>query len=230
MPSAVPADVQAAIIAEYLAGAHTGALATSYGWSPSTLHRIYREAGIKADRRRSGQASWVKRTGLPPDDGTLEGGFRWCSDCRERKPMDDFYWMRSRTRGTQIRKRRCKSCHYIACKARANLRANRRKYLYGMSAEDYDRMLAEQGEACAICREPAADDDGRGLHVDHDHASGAVRGLLCGNCNQGLGRFRDNPDYLHAAASYLERQGLDSCEFPVRIVDPIGQTYLAARG
>ena len=48
-------------------------------------------------------------------------------------------------------------------------------------------MLAEQGGLCAICKSaPAA-------HVDHDHATGAVRALLCFNCNGGLGQFKDNP-------------------------------------
>ena len=58
-------------------------------------------------------------------------------------------------------------------------------------------MLAEQGGVCAICKvAPAA-------HVDHDHATGAVRALLCFNCNGGLGQFKDDPDLLRAAADYV---------------------------
>lgn len=58
-------------------------------------------------------------------------------------------------------------------------------------------MLAEQGGLCAICKTaPAAD-------VDHDHVTGAVRALLCFNCNGGLGQFKDNPAFLHAAAYYV---------------------------
>jgi hypothetical protein len=59
-------------------------------------------------------------------------------------------------------------------------------------------MLEAQGGVCAICRAaPAA-------HVDHDHATGEVRALLCFNCNGGLGQFRDDPFLLHVAAFYVE--------------------------
>ena len=59
-------------------------------------------------------------------------------------------------------------------------------------------MLAEQGGLCAICGvAPAA-------HVDHDHETGAVRALLCFNCNGGLGQFKDDPAVLRAAAGYVE--------------------------
>jgi hypothetical protein len=62
-------------------------------------------------------------------------------------------------------------------------------------------MLEDQGGLCAICRTaPAA-------HVDHDHQTGAVRALLCFNCNGGLGQFRDDPGLLHLAAFYLEHHG-----------------------
>lgn len=60
-------------------------------------------------------------------------------------------------------------------------------------------MLAAQGGLCAVCQEALA------VHVDHDHATGAVRDLLCFNCNGGLGQFRDDPELLRAAAAYVER-------------------------
>ena len=59
-------------------------------------------------------------------------------------------------------------------------------------------MHAAQGGVCAICRTAPAE------HVDHDHATGAVRALLCFNCNGGLGQFRDDPSLLYVAAFYLE--------------------------
>lgn len=90
---------------------------------------------------------------------------------------------------------------------RANLKAK-----FGLSLEDYDRMLAEQGGTCAIC--PATEAGGRHntfFAVDHDHAccpgkgscGKCVRGLLCAKCNFALGQFDDDPDRLMAAVAYL---------------------------
>jgi hypothetical protein len=74
---------------------------------------------------------------------------------------------------------------------------------YNISADEFDLMLDAQGGGCALCgvrpKRLAS------LHVDHDHETGAVRGLLCIGCNQGLGQFRDDPELLRAAAEYVER-------------------------
>jgi hypothetical protein len=71
---------------------------------------------------------------------------------------------------------------------------------FGISAETYRAILLAQGGRCAICRGQSV----RGpLAVDHDHATGQIRGLLCTLCNRGLGAFRDDPAFLQAAASYL---------------------------
>lgn len=64
-------------------------------------------------------------------------------------------------------------------------------------------MLAAQGGTCAICGKEC--DIHRNLAVDHDHESGKVRGLLCQNCNVGLGHFKDNPALLQQAIDYLRR-------------------------
>jgi hypothetical protein len=72
---------------------------------------------------------------------------------------------------------------------------------YGLTPGDYDRMLAEQDGACAICTRP--EPNGKALHVDHCHATGQVRALLCGQCNRALGQMQDDPDRLLAAAAYL---------------------------
>jgi hypothetical protein len=75
----------------------------------------------------------------------------------------------------------------------------KRKYRYGVDETQYQLMCEEQHWLCAICGNPST----RNLHVDHDHATGKIRGLLCGPCNHGLGMFRDDPKRLRAAIRYL---------------------------
>lgn len=73
---------------------------------------------------------------------------------------------------------------------------------YGLTLARFAEMLAEQGGRCAICQ--SASPGTRDWHVDHDHATNAVRGLLCNACNKGLGLFRDSPAHLLAAERYLQ--------------------------
>jgi len=75
---------------------------------------------------------------------------------------------------------------------------------YGITEEIYERIFTKQNGKCAICR---CQQRYQRLAVDHDHKTGMVRGLLCVQCNRGLGRFFDSPARLIAAAEYLERTG-----------------------
>ncbi|MEA2945688.1 MAG: hypothetical protein QOI40_1018 [Alphaproteobacteria bacterium] len=74
------------------------------------------------------------------------------------------------------------------------------KTAYGLTMEDYDRMLARQQGACAICKRKPL----QRLCVDHCHLTNMVRGLLCRRCNVGLGHFEDDARLLHEAATYVE--------------------------
>lgn len=74
---------------------------------------------------------------------------------------------------------------------------------FGITSAEYDEQLRRQGGGCAICRAPVADERGHRLHVDHCHATGRFRGILCGECNLGIGKFKDDPDLLIRAAAYL---------------------------
>lgn len=85
----------------------------------------------------------------------------------------------------------------------ANRRRNRKlRHKYGITLTEMQSILAKQGGVCAIC---GTDYPGvQGWHIDHNHGTGEVRGVLCQPCNSGLGQFGDTPDLLDAAADYLE--------------------------
>ena len=97
--------------------------------------------------------------------------------------------------------------------SRATGRRSRLKRRYGITEDTYAVLEDIQGLCCAICTEPAG--SGVGLHskrlsVDHDHATGKIRGLLCSKCNSGLGSFKDSLLLLEAAADYLKRPTADA--------------------
>jgi hypothetical protein len=73
----------------------------------------------------------------------------------------------------------------------------------GLSLLDIENMLAKQGGGCAICATTTPRGKGTWI-IDHDHKTGAVRGLLCTTCNLALGQMGDDPDRLRKAAKYLE--------------------------
>jgi hypothetical protein len=79
------------------------------------------------------------------------------------------------------------------------------RHLYGMTLEAYEILLAEQGGVCASCSGPPTT-HGR-LVVDHDHRTGAIRGLVCHHCNAAIGYAGDSPKRLEAAAAYLRKRG-----------------------
>ncbi len=83
-------------------------------------------------------------------------------------------------------------------------RAGHLKRKYGITVGQYDEMLAAQGGGCCICGRPPREDVS--LHVDHDHSTGEVRGILCFRCNNALADFQDDQQLLQKAAAYLDRQ------------------------
>ncbi len=105
--------------------------------------------------------------------------------------------------------------HYRANRDRINAGAVHKNRLrkFGITRAEYEAILTAQGHVCRICRRPeTATRNGKlkSLAVDHDHATGRVRGILCQTCNTLLGSSRDNIDVLRAAITYLEEHGSSS--------------------
>jgi len=142
---------------------------------------------------------------------------KWCGRCKADLPLTYFAKNSAKKDGLQERCTPCRNEHYN--KNRADISERRRasyctdtswerkiQYAYNLTKEDFLKMLDSQGNVCAICR---SDDWGCGKkttrpHVDHNHETGKVRGLLCNNCNRSLGLLKDNADVLKSAVKYLE--------------------------
>lgn len=90
-------------------------------------------------------------------------------------------------------------------KANPEKRKAQRLTKYGLTPPEINALMAKQSNACAICETTGLEGPKRFPFVDHCHSTGKVRGLLCENCNLGLGQFMDRPDWLRKAAEYLEQ-------------------------
>lgn len=147
-----------------------------------------------------------------------------CRACLAAKPEDGFCSDRKRKDGRSVY---CRECSAAKSKARRTdvVRENERRYRnrnrvavkaretryhlrrrYGMTEEAYRALVVAQAGRCAACRDTPAPD--ARLEVDHDHADGRVRGLLCGPCNRALGHLRDSPLRIAGLLAYAERIAL----------------------
>ena len=131
-----------------------------------------------------------------------EDGLRPCGGkCKRRLPAKAFSRSTRRPDGLDFYCRECKADY----QAEWTLMRN-----FGLTKATYDRMLADQGGGCAICgKEFGMIRAGKRLRlaVDHDHLTGAVRGILCADCNRGIGMFKDDPRLLQAAVDYISNKG-----------------------
>lgn len=138
-----------------------------------------------------------------------------CNTCREGKPLRDFHVARSRKPwGRHARCKMCVSAYDVgrrrdySAEYRSGIkRASHFKLKYGITQGQFDALVLGQSGLCAICdKQGDLERHGR-LSVDHDHAlpegSGSVRGLLCGECNHGIGKLGDDPERLRRAMEYL---------------------------
>ncbi len=152
-----------------------------------------------------------------------------CATCGKWKPHSNFV-VKSKARPPCVRSK-CNKCR--AGPSMDKLRKARSKWdaacngnrfgitragakniwsLYRITLDEYDDMDSRQGGVCAICLKPCR--RFKRLSIDHDHKTGAVRGLLCQSCNAGIGNLRDDPEILAAAKAYLDkwRAKLNTCQ------------------
>ena len=122
---------------------------------------------------------------------------RWRVKNPEKSRMHARRWRLANPEKARAGKRRWSLAHP------EKVRAHRLYSNYRIRPSEYAALFAAQGGVCAICKKPAP--NGRRLHVDHDHETKTVRGLLCVSCNQAIGGLGDTFEAVEVAFLYLLR-------------------------
>jgi hypothetical protein len=159
-----------------------------------TCNKTICKAYYEARKRRNGK--------LVRPRNPIINGLKNCRQCNTVKLISEF-WKHGKFPGAY-----CKICASEAGKAwyKENKRKDKDWKLrrtYGLTIDQYEQILARQNYKCAICK--VSNPKGRnGFNVDHCHETSKIRGLLCSNCNIGIGNLQHDPDILRAALKYLE--------------------------
>jgi hypothetical protein len=151
-----------------------------------------------------------------------------CTRCKESRPITEFHKTKKSKDGLNFWCKPCRKVHGIGYRTspqgRERINKNAAEYrkkmrsnpdykrmlwrkgvrrLYGLSEEQFNKILEQQDHCCAICSAPQTS-FARRPHVDHDHKTGFIRGLLCPRCNTALGKLDDDVQILRRAIDYLE--------------------------
>jgi hypothetical protein len=151
---------------------------------PDGLQANCRECAAEYHRRRQEARGKTVREKVDVPDGQ-----KFCRTCGEVKPHGE--WHRNATASDGL-STRCKTCRA------AQSRQDHLRRQYGITEAERDELIASQGGVCCICLAALP------AHVDHCHETGRVRGVLCFSCNAALGQFKDRPDVIRRAATYVE--------------------------
>lgn len=150
----------------------------------------------KTDPVEREPADWPRKPKngyVPPTaDDRKYGNFLHCVECERDWPLQF----------TVPSLDRCVNCARDWWRAQKTERTGHRWSKYGLTPTDVLEMLSEQSSRCAICSKAITAEK---CHVDHDHSTGAIRGLLCKRCNCSIGHFDEDPVILRMAATYIER-------------------------
>jgi DNA-directed RNA polymerase subunit RPC12/RpoP len=143
-----------------------------------------------------------------PSSSRANGEAKLCTKCGEVKSIDDYYNNSTRVDGKAVH---CKACWEKEYREKSPEKRKRSQLLvkYGVTWEDYLDVLDLQGYKCAICKRELnvmgdRKEKNNSAHVDHNHSTGKPRGILCAECNSGLGYFKESIDILNSAITYLE--------------------------
>jgi Recombination endonuclease VII len=127
-----------------------------------------------------------------------EINYKWCSKCETIKCITDFAVAYDKRVGRVAHCKQCINDGYSSPNRRKRILAN-----YGLTDTEWQQLHDKQDGLCAICHRPPNGGQWPVLYTDHDHETGLVRGLLCANCNKGIGCLQDNVLIIERAADYL---------------------------
>lgn len=128
---------------------------------------------------------FIDRKLFNKDKHAADGLYAWCAKCTSKYRRDKY---NANTEEGRIE--------------RENSRYRTLKRRYGITRGEYDALMIFQEGKCGICKTPFSTDTRR-IHLDHDHKTGTIRGILCGHCNCGIAFFKDNPTFMERAMQYL---------------------------
>lgn len=133
-------------------------------------------------------------------------GFTYrCKVCRTRHHKDWCLKNPDKVKEINLKNRQKRKQFYRSPEGIESSRKAHLKRVFGISLDDYNKISEEQDHVCAICGKSEMNNKNKVLCVDHDHKTGAIRQLLCGLCNSGLGAFRDDKTLLKKAIKYLKK-------------------------
>ena len=149
---------------------------------------------------------------------TILPDFKACSHCNKTLPIEKFYKLsrggvraeciscyslRSKNYYTKNKKELILKTKTYALENKEKIKSAKMRRKFGIAIEEKILLFAKQGNKCAICG-CTENNVGRDWDIDHCHKTGKIRGILCSNCNRGLGLFQDSSEYLKQACKYLE--------------------------
>lgn len=128
-----------------------------------------------------------------------------CSKCRNAASYEWNRLNKDKVKQANLKNREKRKVFYdspegVICSRKAHL-----KRTYGITLDQFNEKLKEQNNKCAICNSTNTHDKHGVMAVDHNHSTGAIRGLLCYKCNAGIGLLNDNKEILTSAIKYLEK-------------------------
>lgn len=148
------------------------------------------------DKQKKRKREWQKKWNDAHKELLAAKRKRYNDSHREKVSAYSKEYARTHAEERRVRRRK----HYLMNKDK--MKNARRKWQYGITEDEYKSLLKKQGGVCAICSR--AGWPKKGPCVDHSHASGGVRGILCNQCNIAIGMIQEDPKIARAMANYLE--------------------------